>query len=408
MDFSSMSIKEVVQTVTANHYEELARAREEGRIIAWASSVAPQEFMEAMDIAVAYPENHAAAIASKGGAPALLEHAEEMGFNNDICAYARLNLAYADRLESGILEIPRPDFVIACTNICNTLIKWYENLAKMFQVPFLLVDTPFCAKGDCDDSAVDYVKGQFTHLIAQLEEICGRPFDYDRFTQVMEVSGACNRAWFRAMSATAYVPSPMDGFNILNYMALAVCQRGRQETVDVFHFIADEMERMHENGESQFKGEQKYRYLWEGIAVWPYLSHTYKTLKDQGAIYVGSLYPATWDIAYGVWDLDAMAKSYVQIPPNCCLKQQIETRKRVLAEKSCDGIIYHVNRSCKLLDFMQHGLRGGVYEATGLPYAMFSGDQADPSAYSKAQFEVRMEALVESMAARKDQKGERA
>jgi benzoyl-CoA reductase/2-hydroxyglutaryl-CoA dehydratase subunit BcrC/BadD/HgdB len=100
---------------------------------------------------------------------------------------------------------------------------------------------------------------------------------------------------------------PLDGFNILNYMALAVCIRGRQESVDFFNLVADEMERMLKSGESQFKAEQKYRYMWEGIAVWPYLSHNYKTLKNLNAIYVGSTYPLSWNIDYEVDDIDAMA-----------------------------------------------------------------------------------------------------
>ena len=62
-----MTIKERVQKVTGDYYEGLCKAHENGKLVAWCSSVAPQEFMEAMDIEVAYPENHAAAIAAKGG-----------------------------------------------------------------------------------------------------------------------------------------------------------------------------------------------------------------------------------------------------------------------------------------------------------------------------------------------------
>ena len=77
---AAMSIKERVQKITSDYYEGLCSAHERGKLVAWCSSVAPQEFMEAMDIEVAYPENHAAAIAAKGGALELLEAREASGW----------------------------------------------------------------------------------------------------------------------------------------------------------------------------------------------------------------------------------------------------------------------------------------------------------------------------------------
>lgn len=400
---AALSIKEQVQKITNDYYEGLCSAHERGKLVAWCSSVAPQEFLEAMDIEVAYPENHAAAVAAKGGALELLDHAEQQGYHNDICAYARINLAYADLMDSPIQNLPRPDFVTCTSNICNTLIKWYENLARTFHVPFLLIDTPFNPEETVSQNAIGYIKAQLQDFVRQLEIICKRPFNYKKFESVMDISIASSRAWMRAMHYASQVPSPLDGFNILNYMALAVCMRGRQESVDFFNLISDEMERMMDNGESQFKGEQKYRYMWEGIAVWPYLSHNYKTLKNLDAIFVGSTYPRSWDIDYEPYDIDAMALAYSAIPPNVCLKQQVELRASIMKECHCDGALYHMNRSCKLLDLMQQSLRTGVHEKTGAPYTVFDGDQADPRSFAKAQFETRVQALVESMAAKREE-----
>ena len=32
-------------------------------------------------------------------------------------------------VNSPAADVPLPDLVITCNNICNTLLKWYENLA---------------------------------------------------------------------------------------------------------------------------------------------------------------------------------------------------------------------------------------------------------------------------------------
>ena len=45
-----------------------------------------------------------------------------------------------------------------------------------------------------------------------------------------------------------------------------------------------------------------------------------------------------------------------------------------------------------------------VSEELDIPYAIFDGDQADPSKFSKAQFETRVQGLNEIMDARKEVK----
>ena len=43
---------------------------------------------------------------------------------------------------SPAARVPLPDLVITCNNICNTLLKWYENLAKELDIPCIIIDVP--------------------------------------------------------------------------------------------------------------------------------------------------------------------------------------------------------------------------------------------------------------------------
>ena len=61
----------------------------------------------------------------------------------------------------------------------------------------------------------------------------------------------------------------------------------------------------------------------------------------------------------------------------------------------------HVNRSCKMCDFLQYEIGQALTADLGVPVASFDGDQADPRNYSKAQYETRIQALVEMMDERK-------
>ena len=152
------------------------------------------------------------------------------------------------------------------------------------------------------------------------------------------------------------------------------------------------------NGTSTFKGEKEnYRVLWEGIAVWPYLGATSKPLKALGANMVGSTYPGAWSIHYEVGDLEGMAAGYSKMYSNTNLANKVDVISTAIETTHCDGALYHHNRSCKLMDFLNVEEAELVKERTGVPYVSFDGDQADPRAFSPAQYETRVQALAEIM-----------
>lgn len=398
-----MNSKRYLAELTAQHYQDAIEGKKRGELVAWSSSIAPQELCETMGIHVLYPENHAAAIGAKGGALPLIDHAESSGYSLDLCSYARVNLAYKDLQDCVFVNMPLPDLLIICNNICNTLVKWYENLSRELNIPLICIDVPYNVEYEVTQERVDYIKAQLIDAIHQLEEICGKPFDYDRFHKVMETSIKAAEAWNRATSYTKLLPSPLSGFNMYNYMALMVCMRGREESVKFFNMVADELEEMVKEGKSQFPAEEKYRIMWDGIACWPYLGHNFKTFKGHGINMVGSTYPEAWTLLYKAGDLDSMAEAYSAIVLNLNLERNIDLRVKIIEECSCDGAVYHLNRSCKLCDFMHYKISEEVHKRTGVPYVFFDGDQTDPRNFSKAQFETRIQALAEMMENRKMQ-----
>lgn len=203
-------------------------------------------------------------------------------------------------------------------------------------------------------------------------------------------------AWYEATSLCSAVPSPLSGFDMFNYMALIVCMRGKKECGITFKKLKAELEEKIANGEGGLKGvEEKHRIMWDGIACWPYLSHTYKVLKNKGANMTGSTYPSAWALEYTPGNLYEMAKVYTGMGNNLSLKGQTDLRKDIIKETKCNGVIMHLNRSCKMCDFLQYEIGKDLEESLNIPITTFDGDQADPRNYSKAQYETRIEALVE-------------
>lgn len=397
--------KDRVKTLLANHYKDAFKAKERGELVGWSTSIFPQEIPETFGLHVVYPENHAAAVAAKHESQKLCEVAENEGYSIDICSYARTNIGYSKLKECESLNMPQPDFILCCNNICNTVIKWYENLAKELDIPMIMIDTAFNNEYEVTQSRIDYLKGQFEYAIKQLEKITGKKFDEERFKEVMKVSSEAGRLWKKSMSLTKAVPAPMNGFEMFNYMAVIVCARGKQETVDIFSQLIDELEDNIKNGASTYRGEQKHRIMFEGIPCWPYLGYLLKNLTKYGVNMVGSVYTDAWALEYEANDLDGMAKAYSSIMNNVNLEKQVDMRKDVINKFKCDGSIYHMNRSCKVMDFMQYELERRAGEMTDKPYVGFDGDQADPRNFTKAQYETRVQGLVEVMNERKNEGG---
>ncbi len=370
-------------------------AKKRGEKVGWCASNFPQEITTAMGIPVVYPENMGAAVGAKGGGQRMCEYAEGMGYSGDLCSYSRINFAYADLKKCEELEIPFPDFLLCCNNICNCMIKWYENLALELDIPLILIDIPHLDQYECDEDRIKYIRAQFDDAIRQLEEITGKKMDYDKLKSVMEVSQRSSQAWLRAVGYMSAEPSPFSGFDIFNNMAVACVGRGTVEAAEAFEQLADEYEALVAEGKSTFKGDENYRILFEGIACWANLRFTYKTLQSRGINLTASVYGPAFSFLYS--NLDELMAAYSYVPNSNCFERELELRVVDAKKNKVDGAIFHMNRSCKHWSGNLYEMERQFREQTGVPTIVFDGDQSDPRAFSEAQYETRVEALVEIM-----------
>ena len=370
-------------------------AKLRGEKVGWCASNFPQEITTAMDIKGVFPENMGAAVGAKGGGLRMCQHAEDMGYSSDLCSYSRINFAYTDLKKCEELEIPFPDFLLCCNNICNCMIKWYENLALELDIPLILIDIPHLDAMECDSDRVKYIRAQFDDCIAQLEEITGKKMDYDKLQSVMEVSQRSSRAWLKAVSYMQCEPSPFSGFDIFNNMAVACVGRGTVEAAEAFEALAEDYAALAAEGKSSFKGEEKYRILFEGIACWANLKFTYKTLQTRGINLTASIYGPAFSFLYS--NLDELMAAYSYVPNSNCFEKELELRVTDAINNKVDGAIFHMNRSCKHWSGNLYEMERQFKEKTGIPTVCFDGDQSDPRAFSEAQYETRVEALMEIM-----------
>ena len=398
------SAKYKLGKIASDAFADAIEAKKEEKPVAWVSSNFPVEIPETLGLATAYPENQAAGIAARGAGERMCEVAEADGYSNDICAYARISMAYAKLKECPEQDVAMPDVLLCCNNICNCMIKWYENLAIELNIPMILLDIPFNPDYEVSQAEIDYVSAQFWDAVHTLENLFDLKWSDERFKEVTGFSCRSSRAWLDATAQAKYTPSPFNGFDLLNHMAVMVTARGKEAAGEAMEQLLKEYKENHENGTSTYRGEEKYRVMFEGIACWPYLRATSHGLRDRGINMVTTIYADAFGFDYH--SFDEMIAAYCSVPNAINLEKSRDKRIKLCKDNNVEGLLVHTNRSCKLWSGFMSEMSRQIGEACGIPVTSFDGDQADPRNFSEAQYDTRVQGLMEIMEANKEAKGE--
>jgi len=395
--YAKIEATEQMKQLMVNYYIEAKTAEGAGKQVCWITSGGPVEFLIAMDVIPVYPENHGAMCGASKIAVGMAEVAEQMGFSPDVCSYARLDIGGAVT-EGGAIPggLPKPDFLLCCNNICGTVIKWYEELARYFNVPLFLMDTPFI-HGEKPEHATEYVKKQCLELVAFLEKQTGRQFSLERFAEAALLSVEAVDLWKEVLATAENRPSPFTCFDAFIHMAPIVTLRGKQEVVDYYRILKAEMEDRVAKGISAVP-EEKYRLIWDNIPIWYAMRSLGTLFAENGACLVADTYTTAWAVDIRIDDpLTSMANAYQKVYLNISIDLMVEQLLALIERYDADGLVMHSNRSCKPYSLGQYDLSRMVTERTGKPVLIIEADMTDSRMYSEAQVRERVEAYIESL-----------
>ncbi len=379
------------------YYLDAKNAADNNRKVAWITSGGPVELLIAMDVIPIYPENHGAMCGVTRMGVELSEVAEEMGYSRDICSYARTDIGSAVTGKSPIMGLPKPDFLLCCNNICGTVTKWYEVLARLFNVPLVFLDTPFI-HDEMTENSVGYVKQQLHRAIAQMESILGKKFDMERFSEVAVLSGAASTLWGEVLAMCKNIPSPISSFDGFILMAPIVTLRGEQGVIDFYDALKQELEERIATGVAAVPGEQ-YRLLWDNLPIWFKMRDLSEKFIDLKACIVASTYLNAW-ARYeldGEDPIDAIARAYASAFVNESIHHRARLMRDIVEEYSVDGVIFHSNRSCRPYSLGQYDIKEMLTEWTGVPGILIEADMNDERVYSEGPVFTRLEAFIETL-----------
>ena len=78
--------KQLLNELLDKHYEDAMEGKARGELVAWCTSISPQELLKTMGIHAVYPENHAAAIGARKHAQEFINYSEGNGYSADYWA----------------------------------------------------------------------------------------------------------------------------------------------------------------------------------------------------------------------------------------------------------------------------------------------------------------------------------
>jgi len=381
------------------YYIEAKTTRE--KKIAWLTSGAPVEFVYAMDVLPIYPENYAAMCAASHQSVELMEAAEGEGYSQDLCAYARTDFGQ-DMVQGGPAGgLPAPDFLVCSTNICKTVIKWYEVVARKYDVPLFIVDTPFLHDGLTRD-LLDYTVSQFKDFEAFLSQMTKRPFDRDRLRETIALSRDAAGWWKQILYLAKTHPAPINSLDTFIHLGPIVTLRGTRECVDYYKQLYEEVAERESEKIGTIPSE-KFRLLWDNLPIWFKMRRLEEFFESHECTLVATTYANSWgglnDFVHLETDdiYEALAATYLNVYINMGFEDRIKYLAQLIDDFSLTGFIMHSNRSCKPYSVGMYRLQEEVTRLTGKPGVVIEADQNDPRVYSEAQVETRLEAFIESM-----------
>ncbi len=371
---------------------------------AWITSGAPVEFLYAADITPLYPENHAAMCGATRMADTLCGAAEDAGFSRDLCSYARTDIGAIISETSPIPGgLPKPDLLVCCNNICGTVTKWYQELQRRFDVPLVFIDAPYQYDAEDTDHAVTYMKEQLEAYIHIIEDVTGKPFDHDRFNEVCELSEQAAALWRDIQGMLAHKPAPMNSFDTFIHLAPIVTLRGTPVCIEYYEQLKAEVRERIDNGVAAIPGE-KYRLGWDNLAIWHRINQLSQMFAQHQAALVVSTYPESFCYQGPIQDENDRLRTYASTYIGGYINHGLDYREKELshmAERfSLDGFVMHSNRSCRAYSFGQYELARRLEDKHGIPSLMLEADMNDSRTWSDEQVNTRVEAFMETLAAR--------
>jgi benzoyl-CoA reductase/2-hydroxyglutaryl-CoA dehydratase subunit BcrC/BadD/HgdB len=384
----------LLQQIMFQYMLEGHQASEEKRL-AWITSGFPVEIPVAMGVGVSYPEQYGAVVGSQKVGPELCGYAEEIGYSQELCSYARSSIGSVEKPNQSPMDgLPTPQALLACNNICGTVLKWYDAVSEQIGAPVFLLDTP-PIDGEQPDHHKQYVRSGIDRLIEFLGSTFNTTLTEDKMHEVAALSSKAIHLWTQSLMACRNTPSPLNCADRFLTMAPVVSMRGTELIIDFYQTLLDEVNSRVKEGLGAIRDE-KIRLLWDNIPPWHSIFRFFNGLAKRGVVFPADTYTHAWSGAVEGDNLfDSVVSVYSNVYLNKGLGAKVDKMCQLIEDFNLDGFVLFSVRSCKRYSLGQLVSKEVVTERTGVPGVIIEGDMVDSRVFNEAQIQTRIDALLE-------------
>jgi len=397
-------------------FGDIKRQASEGKKVVWANGLPAFLLARGAGLPVLHAEGLIAGLAAKGLVKPLQDAAESFGLLPDGCSYARSFIGLA-RIVNGdfpvdsypnpeFYRMPKPDIYVNVPGAgCGTGRLWGDSVASIFGIPsFHLEPRVNWNADDLEYNLKDFVRQEheFIHLI---ERETGMPYDWDRLKEVMgEVKRSVSLRQ-EIMELCKNIPSPASFFDMAASIGPVCHLVGLPGTGDLLARMKSEVEQRISEGVGSVP-EERYRLYWNGIMTWPRLGVLGRKFASLNACVVAGAYSHLIflprpDRIDPEKPLESIAYNLCEVMLNYDYSQVIEVIADMCREYSVDGLVMSETQTCRASNSSNFAIMEGVARKLGIPATTIAGDSCDERFYSDAQVDTRLQALMETIEARR-------
>lgn len=402
----------LVSKAVDTFYDDLREAPKKGKLVAWCDGFPlPFPILRAMDIAYLFGDAYSASVAGRHLEKDLQKVAEDRGYIVEICSYTRNTMGCAlfpeeERANAHpMYQMPKPDFILVTDPGCSMLVNWGDDERRRFNVPMFVIQIPHIWSGDEEADAVVETTRQLREMVTFVEDTTHKKLDWDKLKSIMASVKEATILRKQGMEICKATPSPATFFDWAASLGGVNYMLGEPMCVEVYEAMKNEVAERAARKEGAVVGEQ-YRLYWDGIACWPKLGHLAEKFANLGACVVAGRYThlgfySVPELIDPEKPLESLAENGVVLHANHNIDWLIDNVSKLCQEYSIDGLISQAHRTCRPLAAPQLEMMDGVSRRLGIPSTFFEADIADDTFYSEGQVDTRIQALVESIAAKK-------
>jgi benzoyl-CoA reductase/2-hydroxyglutaryl-CoA dehydratase subunit BcrC/BadD/HgdB len=394
--YRQLESNKLLQQIMFRYMLEGHAASEENNL-AWVTSGFPVEIPVAMDVGISYPEQYGAVVGSQKVGPMVCGFAEDVGYSQELCSYARAGIGSTLKPEESPMEgLPTPQALLACNNICGTVLRWYDAVSEITGAPVFLFDTP-PLETEQPEHHKEYVRRGIDSLVSFLEKTFNTQLENDKLREVAGRSSKTIDLWTKSLQACKNKPSPLNCADRFLAMAPVVSLRGIDYIIEFYQALLDEVETRVKEGLGAIR-EEKVRLLWDNIPPWFSIFRFFNGLAKRGVVFPADTYTHAWTGSIEGDDLfDSVASIYSNVYLNKGLDAKVDKMCQLIKDYDLDGFIMFSVRSCKRYSIGQLVSKEIVTERTGVPGVVIEGDMVDSRLFNDAQIETRVDALLEML-----------